>query len=180
MNTALSNVTKIKCIIFDVDGVMTDGQIIYTNQNEIKSFNSKDGFGITMAIAAGIKVGIITARESEIVQKRANELQITDLYMGQRDKKRSFEEIKSKYQFNDSEIAYMGDDLIDIPVLQVCGLSASPSDAVDDVKSIVDFVSILCQISDLPEGEYILYSVLRIPDTLAKAMPIRRLAWLNP
>ncbi|MCB0277940.1 MAG: HAD hydrolase family protein [Calditrichaeota bacterium] len=120
---------------------MTDGQITYTNQYELKSFNSKDGFGITLANAAGIKIGIITARESTIVKKRADELRIQDVHMGQRNKKSSYEEIRKKYGLDHREMAYMGDDILDLPVLKTCGLSAAPADAVHDVKSIVDFVS---------------------------------------
>ena len=141
MTDKLAHSKEIKCILFDVDGVLTDGKINYTIEGEIKSFNAKDGFGINLAIQVGLIIGIITARKSEIVRKRAEELGIKEIYIGQRNKKQSFVDIQKKYNLKQTEIAFMGDDLLDLPVLVACGLSAAPNDAVKDVKSVVDFIS---------------------------------------
>ncbi|MCL4510239.1 MAG: HAD hydrolase family protein [Bacteroidetes bacterium] len=142
VQTLLPKLKKIKVILLDVDGVLTDGTIIYGSDGlELKAFDSKDGFGITNAIKSGIKVGIITARKSEVVKRRATELGIVDLYQGSLDKITPFEEIKNVYSLSESEIAYVGDDILDLPLLQKVGLSAAPANAVREVKMKVDYVT---------------------------------------
>lgn len=137
-----SKMKKIKAIFLDVDGVLTDGTIIYGSDGfELKVFDSKDGFGIANAIRSGIRVGIITARKSEAVKRRANELGIVDLYEGSIDKITPLEEIERTYSLSDSEIAYVGDDILDLPVLQRVGFSAAPANAMRDVRIKVDYVS---------------------------------------
>jgi 3-deoxy-D-manno-octulosonate 8-phosphate phosphatase (KDO 8-P phosphatase) len=133
---------KIKAIFLDVDGVLTDGTIIYGSDGlELKVFDSKDGFGIANAIHSGIRVGIITARSSEAVKRRANELGIVDLFQGSIDKITPLEKIKKTHSLSDSEIAYVGDDILDLPVLQRVGFSAAPANAVRDVRIKVDYVA---------------------------------------
>ncbi len=133
---------KIKAIFLDVDGVLTDGTIIYGSDGlELKVFDIKDGFGITHAISSGIRVGIITARASEVVKRRATELGITDLYQGSIDKVAPLEEIKRVYSLDESEIAYIGDDILDLPLLQKVGFSAVPANAERSMKMKVDYVS---------------------------------------
>jgi len=138
----LPKLRKIKAIFLDVDGVLTDGSIIYGNNGaEMKAFDIKDGFGITNAISNGIRVGIITGRQSELVKRRATELGIVDLYQGSIDKVTPFEKIKKGYSLDSSEIAYVGDDVLDLPLLGKVGLSAAPSNAVREVRTKVDYVS---------------------------------------
>lgn len=133
---------KIKAILLDVDGVLTDGAIIYGADGiELKIFDSQDGFGIVNAIKQGIRVGIITARKSEVVERRAADLGIVDLYQGSIDKLTPYEKVKLNYSLGDSEIAYVGDDLLDLPLLQKVGFSAAPANAVRDVKMKVDYVA---------------------------------------
>ncbi len=142
LQVILPKLRKIKAIFLDVDGVLTDGTIIYGSHGvEMKSFDSKDGFGISNAINSGIRVGIITGRRSDLVKRRAAELGIVDLYEGSIDKITPFEEIKRIYSLDSSEIAYVGDDLLDLPLLSKVGFSAAPSNAVRAVKSKVDYVS---------------------------------------
>ncbi len=137
----------IKLILLDVDGVMTDGDITYGNLTdsdepvEIKSFDVHDGYGVVQAIEKGINVGIITARNSKIVQLRAQELGITDVYQGSFNKIDSYEDIRKKYGVAEHETAYMGDDLFDLPVLEKVGLSAAPSTARPEVKRRVDYIT---------------------------------------
>ncbi len=135
----------IKLLLLDVDGVMTDGRIIYDAYGvETKFFNVKDGHGIKMLDRFGIKTAIITGRSSIVVDLRARELGIDLVYQGALRKLESYEDIKMKTGLSDSEIAFMGDDLIDIPVLKRVAFSAAPADAVPEVISLVDFVSVNC------------------------------------
>ncbi len=140
--TLLPKLRKIKAIFLDVDGVLTDGTIIYGSDGvEMKIFDSQDGFGISNAMNNGIRVGIITGRQSDLVKRRAAELGIFDLYQGSIDKITPFEEIKKIYSLDSSEIAYVGDDILDLPLLQKVGLSAAPANAVREVRTKVDYVS---------------------------------------
>ncbi len=138
----MKDLSKIKAIIFDVDGVLTGGEIIYTNGGEeAKIFNIKDGWAIVEVKKHGFLTGIITGRSSDLVTKRAQELNIDYLVQGQLKKLEAYEDFKSKYSIKDEEIAYIGDDLIDLPILTRCGFSACPSDANEEVKCRVDMVS---------------------------------------
>lgn len=135
-------IKKIKLLLLDVDGVLTDGSIILGESNqEIKIFNIKDGMGIKLAQASGIEVGIITGRTSEAVKRRAEELDIKILYQGQPDKLKAHDQIKANCGLTDDQIAYIGDDLNDIKLLQKVGLSFTVHDACDEVKTEVDYVT---------------------------------------
>ena len=139
MEFALS---KIRLLLLDVDGIMTDGRIHYdANGGEVKSFDVKDGHGLKLLQRAGIQVGIITGRNSSIVQRRADELGIEILYQGAKDKIVPYEEILRERGFKDDEVAYMGDDLVDLPILLRVGYSATVADAVDEVKEHVHYVT---------------------------------------
>ncbi len=131
----------IELITLDVDGCMTDGKITYTTQGEeIKSFNVKDGLAIASWIKMGKKVAIITGRESKIVKKRAEELRIDYIYQGVNDKLEVLEEILSKTQLDFSQVAGIGDDLNDYKILKSVGLSFTPQDGINEIKSIVDVI----------------------------------------
>ncbi len=135
--------SKIKLAAFDVDGVMTDGSITYDeNGVEYKTFNAKDGQGITNLRNAGVVTAIITARNNGTVQHRAENLKFDEIHQGSKNKLETLNSILKKYDFKMEEVAYMGDDLPDICILEKAGLSGCPFDAVDDVKSVVEFVSV--------------------------------------
>ncbi len=132
----------VKLLLLDVDGVLTDGRIVYSSSgNELKFFDVKDGHGIKLIQRAGIMVGIITGRTSEIVRRRAEELGITLLYQGRFEKSAVLAEIVNKTGIIKEHIAFVGDDLVDIPVLKRVGFGASVSDAVTDVKEVAHYVS---------------------------------------
>ncbi len=133
---------QIRLLLLDVDGVMTDGGIIYDgNGLETKVFNVKDGHGIKMLQRAGIQVGIITGRTSAVVDIRARELGIDLLYQGALRKLESYEDIKCRTGLNDHQIAYMGDDVIDVPVMRRVGFSAAPADALPEALAAAGYVS---------------------------------------
>lgn len=121
---------RLKLILTDVDGVMTDGSIfIMPTGEEARVFNVKDGYGIVLAHAAGIETGILTGRASTAVTERARTLGMSVLKQGSLDKLRLFEEILAEKSLAPHEVAYIGDDYPDLPVLQRVGLSATPADA---------------------------------------------------
>lgn len=133
---------RIKLLILDVDGVLTDGSIVYSSTGEeIKTFNVHDGYGIELLRQIGIPVAIITGRTSQIVEKRAKDLKIDDLIQGTIDKVPAAETFAKKYKITFDEIAFMGDDLFDIPLLQKVGLSCAPKNARKEVKRIVHYVT---------------------------------------
>ena len=142
MNTLAQRASKIKLTAFDVDGVMTDGSITYDeNGVEYKTFNAKDGQGITMLNNAGIITAIITARNNGTVQHRAENLKFKEIHQGSKNKLETLKEILKKYSLNMDEVANMGDDLPDLCILEKAGLSACPYDAVDEVKQTAHFIS---------------------------------------
>ncbi len=133
---------KIKLLAFDVDGVMTDGSVTYDeNGVEYKTFNVKDGHGIVRANKSGFITAIITARQNGTVQHRAENLKITEIYQGQKYKLPALDEILAKYNLTYENVAYMGDDIPDICILEKVGLACCPSDAVSEVKAICNFKS---------------------------------------
>ncbi len=133
---------KIKIAIFDVDGVMTDGGLIYDQDGkEYKVFNAKDGQGLVMLKRAGIKTVVITAKESYMVQKRFTDLGFTRIYQGQKNKEHALDEVVDDYELKFDEVAYMGDDLPDLCVLRKVGLPACPKDAVPEVIKAARFVT---------------------------------------
>lgn len=142
MQTAIERAKKIKLIIFDVDGVLTDGNIHLNERGEVfKSFNCQDGLGISLAKKAGMITAIITGRKSKIVEFRANELKIDEIYQGKQNKLEAFAFIQKKYHLQAEEIAYIGDDFLDLPILVRVGFAAAVGNAVDEVKERAHFVS---------------------------------------
>lgn len=134
---------KIKMLILDVDGVMTDGGILMDSDGrEMKKFNVRDGHGLVMIQRHGIQVAILTGRTSAVVEHRARDLRISEVYQGALNKKEVFATILEKNRLAPEEIAYMGDDIVDIPVLKMVGFSAAVADALDVVKRSVDFVTV--------------------------------------
>lgn len=144
MNTKLKEIAKkIKIVAFDVDGVMTDGSLTFLEDGrEIKTYNAKDGLGVVMLSRAGLVTSIITARDNNAVKLRAEMINIKELYMGQKNKLSALNDLAEKYSLSFDEIAYMGDDLPDICVLDKVGLSCCPNDAVKSVKEKCKFISL--------------------------------------
>ncbi len=132
---------KIKLFATDVDGVLTDAGMYYTNNGEeLKKFNTKDGKGIELLRKNGIVTAIITSENTKIVENRAAKLKINALYQGVEDKLKIINKIRDKHNIKLDEICYIGDDLNDLEVLKAVGLSCCPNDAVDKIKNIVDFI----------------------------------------
>ncbi len=139
---ALDRARRIKLIIFDVDGVLTDGGLHIGEHGEIfKSFHSRDGFGITLAQSCGIKTAIITGRNSEITAHRAAELKINFVFQGQMNKRAAYKKIKAQFNLTDEEICYIADDVIDLPVFVQVGFKAAVADAAPEVIERAHFVS---------------------------------------
>jgi 3-deoxy-D-manno-octulosonate 8-phosphate phosphatase (KDO 8-P phosphatase) len=132
---------KIRLLLLDVDGVMTDGGIYFSESgDELKKFNIQDGYGIVKLQRAGITAGIITGRVSKIVARRAADLGITEVHQNLHDKRAAFDAILTKTGLTPEQVAYIGDDEFDLPVLTVVGFSAAPADAVPAVCKQVDYV----------------------------------------
>jgi 3-deoxy-D-manno-octulosonate 8-phosphate phosphatase (KDO 8-P phosphatase) len=133
---------KIKLLILDVDGVMTDGRIIMDDEGrETKSFNVRDGHGLKILQRYGIKVALLTGRQSKVVEYRAEDLDIKEVYQKVYNKKEVFEKILKKHKLSADDTAFIGDDIIDIPVLRRVGFSAAVADAADVVKKSVDYIT---------------------------------------
>lgn len=133
---------KIKAVITDVDGVLTDGGIYYSSEgHEIKKFNAKDGMAVGMLHKANLKVGLITGRHSEMVIRRAKELKFDFDVHGVKDKLMYFQQFKDKFKLQNSDIAYIGDDINDLPVMLLCGLKACPDDVPEYIKQRVDYIT---------------------------------------
>jgi 3-deoxy-D-manno-octulosonate 8-phosphate phosphatase (KDO 8-P phosphatase) len=136
--------TRIKAFAFDVDGVLTDGGILADLNGELyRTFDSKDGMAIRMAVMKGFHLAIITGGRSESIRKRFAScgIKAEDVYLGSRAKIEDFEDFCSRHGLSPDEVMYFGDDLPDIPVMVACGCGVCPSDAVEEVKEIADHIS---------------------------------------
>ncbi|MGN0417689.1 KdsC family phosphatase [Anaerostipes faecalis] len=132
---------KIKMLVMDVDGTLTDGHIYIAASGEVmKAFNVKDGYGIVKLSQEGVLPVIITGRKSEIVTERAKELNIAELYQEIDNKLEQLKKIAKKYSISSNEIAYIGDDMNDLDCIKFCGLTACPDDANEQIKKKVDLV----------------------------------------
>ncbi|WP_371372159.1 KdsC family phosphatase [Sporomusa aerivorans] len=133
---------KVKMIILDVDGVLTAGHIIFSQEGEaLKAFHCQDGMGISLAHKAGLKTAIITGRESEIVRRRGAELKIGDVYQGAVDKVTALYELMEKHSLTLDQLAYVGDDINDLPVLVQVGLPCAVANAVPEVKAVAKYIA---------------------------------------
>ena len=132
----------IRLLLFDVDGVLTDGTVlIHSDGSESKQFSIRDGAGIVWAQRAGLSIGILSARTAEATAVRAAQLGIEIVVQGSADKLAGYEQILKDASLADHEVGYMGDDLQDLPVLRRAGFSAAPADAAPEVRAAVDWVS---------------------------------------
>jgi len=133
---------KVRLFLTDVDGVLTDGGIVLSSDGvETKRFHVRDGHGIKMLSRAGIRVGVLTGRTSEVVEFRSRELGIHIVRQGAKDKLLIWADILKEQGVSPEEVAYVGDDIVDLPVLRAAGFSAAPCDAEQYVLDTVDFIS---------------------------------------
>ena len=140
--STLMRAKKVQLLLLDVDGVLTDGTIIYTHDGgESKGFNTQDGFGLRILQDAGVAVGLITARTSEAVSRRAADLGFAHLYQGRKDKSAVCKEILQKTGLDSEQTSYMGDDLLDLPLLLQVGCSFAPANAVAEVRQRVHYTT---------------------------------------
>lgn len=130
MKEILERAKKIKLVVFDVDGVLTDGSLFYgDNGEEYKAFHAKDGLGMKLLMRTGVQIGIITARNSKLVQHRMDSLGIEHLYQGRLDKLNAFDDLLNKLNLTYKQAAFVGDDVVDLPVMTKVGLSITVKDA---------------------------------------------------
>ena len=140
---AAQKAEAVTLVVLDVDGVMTDGTVVYRGavESESKAFNIKDGLSIKLLQRGGIEVAIITGRSSEAVERRATELGISTLIQGREDKGTALAEMLKLRQQTAASVAYMGDDLPDLGALRLAGLATCPSDAVERIKNNADWIA---------------------------------------
>ena len=137
-----ASLQKIKLLALDVDGVLTDGSIYISPAGEVfKGFNAKDGMGISCALRSGLQIAVITGRQSPIVERRCEELGITLLQQGVKDKRLALQQMAQELGLVREEIAYMGDDLNDIPAFKASGLNLVPADAAMEVLAVADIIT---------------------------------------
>lgn len=143
MDSALKEkIGKIKVLVMDIDGVLTDGRIIIDDRGgEIKNFNVQDGFGIVLLRKAGIKTAIITARHANPVEYRAKDLKINKVYQDASPKMEYYKRMLKELEVTDEEVCFIGDDLPDLAVLRNVGLSVGVPNAVEEVKKEVDYIT---------------------------------------
>lgn len=132
---------QIKTLIFDVDGVMTDGSVMLYAGEVVRSMNSKDSYAIQYAAKLGYSIFVITGGNSEEVKMRLESLGVKEVILSAHNKVLFYNNLKDKYGFNDSEVLYMGDDIPDMELLRQVGLSTCPADAAIEIKAISSYVS---------------------------------------
>ncbi len=135
--------STISCLVLDVDGVLTDSRIYISDSGEeTKAFNSKDGHGLKLLLRMGIEVVILTGRSSRVVEHRAKDLGITHVIQGSKDKRAALIDLAERIGIETIHMAYMGDDVVDLPPMALCGLTFAPADAVDMVRERADVVTV--------------------------------------
>lgn len=133
---------QIKLLICDVDGVFSDGLVYMSNSGEeLKTFHTRDGYGVRSMLEAGLHIAIVTGRRSQIVETRMKTLGITDIYQGIDDKLAPYQTLLSQYKLAPEQVAYIGDDMVDLPVMKQVGLGVSVEDGHPYVKQQADFVT---------------------------------------
>ncbi|MGB3210801.1 MAG: HAD hydrolase family protein [Desulforhopalus sp.] len=139
---ALAKAKEIELLLLDVDGVLTDGNLLYTGSGEeSKAFNTQDGFGLRLLREAGVEVGVITARKSDVVARRAAELKMRYIYQGMGNKNEAFKEVMKVSGLKPYQIAYMGDDWLDLVLLQQVGLAIVPANGVREAQEIAHYIT---------------------------------------
>jgi len=142
MSTINYDLTRIKALAFDVDGVLSCDVIpLHPNGEPMRTVNVKDGYALQLAVKQGLHIAIITGGKTEAVHKRFTTLGIKDIYMGSSVKIHDYHDFRDKHGLKDEEILYMGDDVPDMEVMRACGLPCCPKDAIADVKAISKYIS---------------------------------------
>lgn len=142
MSTINYDLTRIKALAFDVDGVLSADVIpLHPSGEPMRTVNIKDGYALQLAVKKGFKVAIITGGRTDAVRKRFAGLGVTDLYMGSAVKIHDYRHFRDKYDLKDEEILYMGDDIPDIEVMRECGLPCCPKDAAFEAKAVARYIS---------------------------------------
>ncbi len=140
MQLILEKAEKIRMVIFDVDGVLTDGRLYVTDQGtELKAFYSRDGLGMRLLQQSGVDIAVITGRTSETVKHRMAEMRIRHVYQGQHNKLPALDSLMDETGVTADAIAYLGDDIVDLPVMRRVGLAVAVADAHEDVKLYADW-----------------------------------------
>ena len=138
----LLRLKRIKLLATDVDGVLTDAGMYYSeNGDELKKFNTRDGMGLVLLRNAGIKLAIVTSEDTRIVERRAAKLKVSDLFQGVRDKVAALETLMKRHSLKWEEVAYIGDDVNDLEVMKRVGFAAAPADATDANKEAAHYVT---------------------------------------
>ena len=138
----LEKASKIKLLVLDVDGVMTDGRIIYDNfGDEFKAFDVQDGYGLTLWWKAGLRSAIVTAKKSRIVSRRAKTCHVTKVFMDAKDKGAVYEKLLKIFKLTDEEVCFIGDDLIDLPIMKRAGLAVAVPYSRPEVKSTAHYTT---------------------------------------
>ncbi len=141
-DTLRGRLAAIKLVVFDVDGVLTSGEIIYTDEGaELKTFDVKDGLGLRVASDAGLHLVLMTGRSSRVVERRARDLHISDVLQRVGDKEEALRQLAAEKQLSLESIAFMGDDLNDRAAIRMAGVSIAPADAAPEIKEIVDLIT---------------------------------------
>ena len=139
---ALARARRVRLVIFDVDGVLTDGRLWYgPGGEELKAFHAFDGHGVHLLRLAGLDTAILSGRESQAVEERARELGIKHVVQGARDKLAAFQQMMRRLKVKPATVAYMGDDVVDLPVLARCGFACAPHEAPEDVRRRVHYIA---------------------------------------
>jgi 3-deoxy-D-manno-octulosonate 8-phosphate phosphatase (KDO 8-P phosphatase) len=142
MENFKTKLTRVKAIVLDVDGVLTDGSVtLMPDGEQVRVMNIKDGYALQLAVKKGYKVAIISGGRSEMVRKRLNGLGITDVYLGAHTKIDVYKELLEIYSLTDDEILYMGDDIPDYEVMKRVGVPTCPNDAAQEIKDICLYIS---------------------------------------
>ena len=142
MSNFKERLNKVKCFVFDVDGVLTNGQLLVTHEGEqLRSMNIKDGYAMQLAVHAGYHIIILSGAVSEGVLKRLNGLGIKDVHIGVKNKKETLIQLLSDLNFNLDQVLYMGDDMPDLEVMKHCGVPTCPNDAIHQISNICVYIS---------------------------------------
>jgi len=143
MGDLLSQLAAVKAFVFDIDGVLTSGSVLVTEEGHmLRSVNIKDGYALQHAVKAGYPVGIISGGRSEGMRKRFEGLGISDIFLGQQHKTDAYEQFMARHSLNDRDILYMGDDMPDYLLLKRAGIAACPADAATDIRAICSYIAL--------------------------------------
>ena len=142
MENFKQKLTRIKTLLFDVDGVLTNGKVFLMENGEfVRNMNSKDGYALQLAVKKGYRIAIITGGNSQVVKKALHALGIADVFLSQHDKLQCYKDYINEHSLNEEEILYMGDDLPDYEVMQRVGIASCPNNSAHEIKEIAIYIS---------------------------------------